>query len=298
MEGKRFEKRTLMLKKRKRSNGLKPLFPYPALLIKDNEKKRTLIVADLHIGFEYSLAQEGIYLPSQTSKITDKLLKILNEYELDELIILGDVKQTIPKISLGEWRDVPEFFDKISTAIKKVSIILGNHDGNLEPLIPPTIKILPSTGIIIGKNIKIGLFHGHAWPKPEVLASDILVMGHIHPIVKFFDGFGFTILRQVWMKAKCKGDMLAKAYLKYSKIKDAYEPNKQFYRKFGVKMKDPILITMPAFNEALGGMTVNKRKKKWLGPVLSNCEADINNADLYLLDGTYLSTIASLPTRF
>ena len=37
-------------------------------------RERILIVADLHIGWEVSLAQGGIHVPSQTPKMLNKLL--------------------------------------------------------------------------------------------------------------------------------------------------------------------------------------------------------------------------------
>jgi len=276
---------------------MKPLFPYPAILYDDGQKK-TLIITDLHIGYEYNLAKEGIYLPSQTKKILDKLIQILKEVKPNKLILLGDVKQAIPKIGIREWKDVPDFFEKIINLVNNITVILGNHDGDLEPLTPPSVNIVKSSGILIKNNFKIGLFHGHAWPAPEVLSADILVMGHVHPIVKFYDKFGYTIIRQVWMKIKCDGRSLAAAYLKHMKIKNSEDQKKTFSKNFNATIKDPTLIVIPAFNEALGGISVEQNQKKWIGPILKNCGANSNKIDLHLLDGTYLGAASGLPICF
>src|SRR4030042_6294305 len=80
-----------------------------ALLIKDIENK-ILIIADLHIGYEESVIETGIFPRIQThdiiaslSKIFDKLNK--QNIRLDKIIILGDLKNEYGKISDSEWRE-------------------------------------------------------------------------------------------------------------------------------------------------------------------------------------------------
>jgi hypothetical protein len=45
-------------------------------------------------------------------------------------------------------------------------------------------------------------------------------------------------------------------------------------------------------------MAVNRTEKKWMGPVLNSGGVNIEGAELYLLDGTYISTVGRLPARF
>ncbi len=53
---------------------------------------------------------------------------------------------------------------------------------------------------------------------------------------------------------------------------------------------------MPAFNRLLGGVPVNVKKmsNELLGPLLKNNFIDMNNAEIYLLDGTYLGKLKNL----
>lgn len=218
--------------------------------------------------------------------------------EPTRLVFLGDVKQAIPRISPGEWEDVPKFFEAVSKVVENVSVVVGNHDGDLEPLTPRSVKILPSSGVTIGRKSRVGLFHGHAWPSPEVLASDFLVMGHIHPVVRFRDEIGLWMVRQIWMRAKCDGGKLARAYLKYSRIKDGGAPRETFRQRFGVAIGDPELVIMPAFNDIIGGLSVNRMEKRLMGPVLRSRGIDIKSSEAYLLDGTYLGTVQQLSAYF
>lgn len=273
------------------TSQLTPLRPYAALLIKRGTEK-ILIVADLHIGWEVALAEEGVHVPSQTPKLLKRLSHLVESYKPTRLIILGDVKHTIAKIEMEEWRDIPAFFEQLSRIIPKVQVIPGNHDGNLEPLLPENIEILPANGEIL---FDTGLFHGHTWPNPELLKCKNLIIGHVHPVVVFRDPIGFRITRQVWVKARCDASKLAKFVLRYADIKVKEE--------LLCEVKVSSLLIMPSFNDFLGGQAVNRRNigrgskfKQFIGPVLRSGSVHIGEAEVYLLDGTFLGTINQLRT--
>jgi metallophosphoesterase superfamily enzyme len=82
---------------------LKPISPYAALLI-DDGAERTLVVSDIHLGWEASLSEEGIHVPSQTGKLLRRIERIISLEKPDRLIILGDVKHTIEKIEIEACR--------------------------------------------------------------------------------------------------------------------------------------------------------------------------------------------------
>jgi len=276
---------------------LSPVPPFPALLIRRG-RERVLVVADLHIGWEVALAQEGIHVPSQTPKMLNKLLQLIDLSKPTRLLFLGDVKHTIARVELGEWRDIPDFFEAVSKKVNAVQVILGNHDGNLEPLLPPNVEILPSTGVALGD---VGLFHGHAWPTPELLGCRSLVMGHIHPTVAFRDPLGFRITAQVWVKAKLNGEKFAKALLKGLGVRADSNVVKLLRERFNVRLKATQLFILPYFNEFLGGRPINRkggeryaRSIEYLGPVLRSGNVDIDNAETYLLDQTFLGTVNQL----
>jgi len=259
-----------------------------------------LVIADLHIGWEIALAQEGIHVPSQTPKMLNKLLQIIDLYKPSSLLFLGDVKHTIAKVELEEWRDIPEFFEALINKVNDIRVILGNHDGNLEPLLPEKVKILPSTGLVEGN---VGFFHGNAWPAPELLACRSLVMGHVHPTVAFRDPLGFRITAQVWVKAKLNSETLTRAFLKSLgvKMEANADVTKLLRRHSNVRLKASEFFIMPCFNDFLGGRPINRsgydrypRSIEYLGPVLRSRGVDFDNAETYLLDGTFLGTVSQL----
>lgn len=273
------------------------LMPYPAALIK-TAKTKTLVIADPHIGWETSLQNKGIHVPSQTQKIQKKLLTILSKYHPDTLLILGDVKYTIVHSEFGEWHDIPEFFNQIKQHVANISIVRGNHDANLEHLLPQNaVTMHPASGIT---EAEVGLFHGHKWPSPLLLSCKTLVMGHLHPVVVFRDPTGFKLTRQVWMKINCDTLALTKILLEKNNVKIERNPTETLQNHYQITPKTTQLFIMPSFNDFLGGRPVNEINpggdinEELIGPVLRSKAVDLENSELYLLDGTYLGTLNQL----
>ena len=273
------------------------LLPYPAALVK-SRGLRTVVVADLHIGWEVALSQKGIHVPSQTPKLLKKLVDVVSRYKADRLLILGDVKHTVTSAETLEWRDVPEFFSALERQVNEVLVVRGNHDGNIEPLLPETVKVLPSTGTVIGD---VGLFHGHRWPSPGLLGCRTLVMGHVHPVVVFRDPAGFRVTRQVWVKADFDGVLLSKVLQRKYGVKRKEEQARTPQGALESGVRSSKLLIVPSFNDFLGGRPLNEGRGvlgsgKVAGPVLRSEAVDLRNAETYLLDGTYLGTLEQLRT--
>jgi hypothetical protein len=276
---------------------LKLLLPHPAALVKEG-KTKTLLIADPHIGWEMELQQKGIHVPSQTSKILNKLTAIVCKYKPDRLVILGDVKYTVVSSERAEWQDIPEFFKPRKSHVGDIAIVRGNHDANLEPLLPENIELLPATGAVVGD---VGVFHGHKWPSPALLGCKTLVMGHLHPVVVFRDPTGCRMTQQVWMRVTVDAEELAKILLKKSNVKAEGAVEETLKRHFKIKLNVSELYIIPSFNDFLGGRPINETRpikeigaETLIGPVLRSAAVDVDEADLYLLDGTYLGTLNQL----
>ena len=273
------------------------LLSLPAALVK-TEKTKVLLIAAPHIGWETELQAKGIHVPSQTPKILNKLITIVKEFKPDKLVVLGDVKYSVVSSELGEWQDIPEFFKKLQEYVAEISIVRGNHDANLEPLLPESVELLPATGAVIGD---VGVFHGHKWPSPALLGCKTLVMGHLHPVVVFRDPTGCKMTRQVWMRTEVDSEALACILLRKANVKIGYSVEETLQTHFGVTLGASELYIMPSFNDFLGGRPVNETRPKkdtgaesLIGPVLRSEAVSADVAELYLLDGTYLGTLNQL----
>ena len=212
------------------------IVPFKPALILDGSKKK-LIISDLHIGFENLLLANNNYVSRTIKDITHDVENIISDIKPNSLIILGDVKSSICNIPLNEQNDIAFFFEKIT---KKTNVILipGNHDGDIQNLLPRDITVTSSLGLIIDKIL---LTHGHV--KPSVnLNVDKIIMGHIHPT--FFSDTSILNGIPVWVSIKTNKDCLFPSMSGLLEITIVPSFNKYFHnvpRKFNRKSNSPIL---------------------------------------------------------
>jgi hypothetical protein len=275
----------------------KPIDSEPALLLRRG-KERVVVVGDLHIGWEVTLAHQGIHVPSQTTKMLERLRKIVLDEKPSRVVILGDVKHSVTGAELEEWRDVPEFFEKLLKLVPSVQVIVGNHDGNLEPLTPSQVELMGPTGIALWG--RFGLLHGHAWPSPVILGCETLILGHLHPAVTLRDALGYRLTRPAWVTAPCDARKLLRGTMKAAGVAMKGNLEKTLAEKFHVKPRASRCVFVPPFNDFLGGRPVNSKRieethaGERLGPILRSGAVDMNEAEVHLLDGTYLGRVRQL----
>ncbi|WP_292366960.1 MULTISPECIES: metallophosphoesterase [unclassified Methanoculleus] len=229
----------------------------PALLVEQD--RRVLVVADLHMGIESGLERHGVHIASRSAVRTDRVIACIEETQPDLLLLLGDVKHNVLVTSRQEYRELPgvlrSFRDRVPIAVAP-----GNHDGGIGRFLEPG-ELLPAEGTLIDG---VGYLHGHTHPAPG-LPGHLVVIGHHHPVVSLVDTVGCA--------ARARP-----AYL-YSVVE---EPSGERTR----------LLFVPAFNEFAGGIDVGRLRASGLGP-LSRC-IDENSAEVYLADGTYVGSPATL----
>ncbi|MEE9151297.1 MAG: metallophosphoesterase [Thermoplasmata archaeon] len=246
---------------------LEPIPNEPALLHK--AKKRTMIVADLHIGIEAELKEAGINIPSQTKKISSHLIELCTQNEVDKVIIIGDVKHNVPLTSRQEHYEIPSIFERLKENVSEVHVTPGNHDGNLKNLLPKWVNMRDAKGFV---SEGIGFFHGHTWPSKDVMRCSQVIIAHEHPTIQFIETLGERDSRQCWVRSNFISEITQKQY-----------PDSK-----------PELIILPAFNELCGGTALNVSNNKFLSPILTNKLVDMDNAAIYLLDGTFLGKLMDL----
>lgn len=273
---------------------IKLLSPTPALLLEDRE--RILLASDLHIGLEYELSKMGISLPNQAGRILGGLLSLVEENRPDRVVLLGDIKHAVPITSFQERREIPRFFSTLLEEVEAVDVVRGNHDANLQQLLPEGVSIHPSRGFLIGGGgLRVAALHGHAWPYPRLLGAELIVMGHNHPTVLLRTPSGIRLSQRVWVKGFCDGSRLAEVYLAQMGVKTADDPRGVFRGRFGLEVGDPQMVIFPAFNDLLGGLPINAESpSSLLGPLLRAGVVDIERFEAILLDGTYLGRVSFL----
>jgi putative SbcD/Mre11-related phosphoesterase len=253
---------------------LVPLIDTPALVARGEDV--SLVLADVHLGIEHDLYYSGINIPSQLVKRMDRLLGYINEVKPDRVILLGDIKHNVPRTSFQEEDEVPYFLSEIAKHAL-VDIIPGNHDGGIERLVPksPDIVLHDSRGAVIDG---VAYFHGHTWPDPSLLGQKQWVISHNHPTIKLTDVVGHTVTKQAWIRARLDRDIVAKNY-----------------RPEEFNWAEPELFVVPSFNELCGGIAFNESfHDDLLGPLFASRAVHLENAEVYLLDGTFMGSIEGL----
>jgi uncharacterized protein len=293
----------------------------PALLV--NNEQRVLVIADLHLGIESDLARHGIYFRSRSRQRQEKALRCIRDTSPDIILLLGDVKHSIPVTTRQEYRELPDML----SAFRKRGVLMvtpGNHDIGIERFLLPE-EILPKYGMLVDGT---GYLHGHTYPDPS-LEGHLLVAGHHHPFVCLQDEVGCSLRSPAYLFAMLGNDCFVQG--KHVGPPDPEEtvtdilgkngPGKRISAKGGairssrkrmpkrvvipdngnsgsdgcLPEKDPAgksrVLFVPAFNE-LSGFDIQRLVASPISP-LSRC-MNIASCEIFLPDGTYIGPLSSV----
>lgn len=229
----------------------------PALVLEG--KNRSIVITDLHIGFESSLFANNIFVGKNTTiqETINRIEEIIEKTKADSLILLGDVKSSIKSIAKNEWDEVPLFFKKMSDRVETI-LVPGNHDANIQKLVPEEVTLVSSTGLVI-ENIL--LTHGHTMPSENFSNVDKIIMGHVHPV--FFQDESVINGKRVWISIKADKQQI-----------------------FSSTSSEIEITIVPSFNKYFYA-THKKQYKKSISPILEKIKK-IKSAKIITLDGTII----------
>jgi len=236
----------------------------PALVIEN--RQRLLVVSDLHFGIEADLAAHGLHFASRSAERLERMLRVVETADPDLLILLGDIKHSIPSLTRQEYHELPGILEKLRSRIPLV-VFPGNHDIGIERFIRES-ELRPREGAIIDG---VAFLHGHMYPAPN-LYGNLIVIGHHHPLLALRDEIGCALQEPAYIRAGLKcgaGEISVPA--------DLIEKTR--------------LLFMPAFNE-LAGYDITKIVRDPFSP-LSRC-MERESAEIILADGTYIGPLNSL----
>lgn len=166
----------------------------------------TLIISDLHLGYEEMMASKGTMVPK--FQLTDMIRQLESIFAqlgpIKTIVINGDLKHEFGSILRTEWREILRFIDFISQKTKQIIITRGNHDIALEP-------ITRKRNIHIVKNFRINdilIAHGDSIDKEarQSLVKTIII-GHEHPAIGLKDKNRYEKYK-CFLKGQWKGKTL------------------------------------------------------------------------------------------
>lgn len=206
---------------------------------------KTLVISDLHIGYEEMMASRGTLVPrfqlaDMIKQLDDIIQSVSIKTTVKTIVINGDLKHEFGSILRTEWREILKFIDYIAQKTENIIITKGNHDSVLEP-------ITRKRNIHIVKNVKIGdilIVHGDTIDKEALQPSvKTIIIGHEHPAIGLKD-------------------------------KSRYEKYKCFLKG---RWKGKTLIVQPSFNPLTEGTDILRE------PLLSPYLKNVNNFEVFVV---------------
>lgn len=212
------------------------------------EEYKLLAFADLHIGYEEALADQGVFLPPlQLGEIKEIVKSMVEESDAQRVVIVGDVKHEFGDILRQEWRETIEFLEFLKGLGIDVEVVRGNHDNYLVAVLKRLNISFHDPYLIVGKWM---FFHGHKPLPVEGFGESVkyVVMGHEHPAILLRDELG----ARVKLKAFLVGEYMGKK-----------------------------IFVLPAVTPLMPGTEVNY-ERRIMSPLLR--EADLDSFRVYAVD--------------
>ena len=254
-----------------------PINSHAALLLeyvdKEGEKKNFLVISDLHLGSETELIKKGINIDSRG--VSRDLLREIEElkelHSFNGVIILGDLKSSILHITKNEWETIPIFLKELSLDMD-IFLIPGNHDVNINLLVPESVMICKSSGLVIDDIL---LIHGHTIPEKTHFYINKIIMGHIHPI--FINSNSVVHGKRLWIYLKVKKESI-----------------------FGLKARGIIeIIIIPTFNKYFYSLRYHKESRS-ISPLIRQLIKNdaILSGLLFTLEGSLIGETQEIKGLF
>jgi len=153
--------------------------------------KKILVIGDMHLGYEEALNRAGIIINNglfeEVIRYLDAVFKTVKE--VDEVVLLGDVKHSIGTILKQERKEIIKIINFISNKLGdkgRIVVIKGNHDAILEPILRGKERVELVECYVFGG---VCFTHGDRDMK-EIWGKEVklVVIGHVHPAVRLNDG--------------------------------------------------------------------------------------------------------------
>jgi hypothetical protein len=205
-------------------------------------------------------------LRSRSKARLERLLAIVDRVDPDGLLLLGDVKHSIPALTRQEYVEMPRILEALRDRVP-LRLFPGNHDVGIERYLKPA-EICAKDGAIIDG---VGYLHGHTCPSPA-LAGHLMIAGHHHPLLSLRDEVGCAFRSPAYLRAGVNTGALGMA-----EKTETDAPTR--------------VLFMPAFNE-IAGYDILRIIKNPTSPLSRHILA--GDTEIILADGTYIGPLYAL----
>ena len=137
-------------------------------------RSRTLVVADVHIGYARAARRRGGYLPSaeRASDAAQRALGAASDLGASSLVIAGDVRHSTRDADVAEHAEVLAFLQQLRSALD-VTLVPGNHDRGAAARYGHEVYVAAEPLIVDD----VAIMHAPPTSPP----GQWTVCGHLHP---------------------------------------------------------------------------------------------------------------------
>ncbi|TRM93373.1 phosphoesterase [Sulfolobus sp. B1] len=148
----------------------------------------SIVMSDIHIGYEEEMAKKGIYIPRiQKKRFLNILNRAISTFKTRNLIINGDFKHTFERLTRQERDELTEILTYLKENEINVRIVKGNHDNYISLITEKFDNVDLVEDIDLGE---IFITHGHKQIEPR--EETTYIIGHEHPRISIRDKLGFA----------------------------------------------------------------------------------------------------------
>lgn len=143
-------------------------------------ESRTVLLADVHLGYGWALRRRGQLGPTEDARVRQKLYETVRELQPEKIVFLGDVVHA-SRPGVDERVAVESTLQELANQAKLI-LIPGNHDRRFArdygASVVEIAEAWSGSGLLA--------VHGHTLP----VTTEHLVLGHIHPALSIRDHAG------------------------------------------------------------------------------------------------------------
>ncbi len=145
---------------------------------------RTVLVADLHLGYSWAQRRRGELGPLADFQARDKLLRLCAELAPGHIVFLGDLVHA-PRPCEPERAFIEETLSQLAERAR-ITAVRGNHDRAFAR----EFGHLPISTTEAWTNGPITAIHGDRLDRSPLPQSGTLLLGHLHPCLSLKESSG------------------------------------------------------------------------------------------------------------
>ena len=181
----------------------------------------TLVISDLHLGYEAALQAEHVAIPRfQLESMVERLEKLLARYDPELVLINGDMKHEFSKNKNQEWDEVEKIIDVLEG--REIVVVRGNHDNYLQTILANRDINMEESFTLPASQVLF--LHGHK----NIDYEGLRVFSHEHPVLRFRDEVGAQVTLPCFLFDEKNNILIMPAFSPLASGTNVISPEKSF----------------------------------------------------------------------